>query len=451
MIYQELIKKINITSNVDLYVLESREKNFKYNLIFLSSLIDEFMLIELQRSIRLANSKNEVITKLDNIKISKNSSIDESILLLYEGQAILYLENEKEFILVDVRKIPARSISEPEVEKAIRGSKDGFNESIINNISLLRTRIKSSKLIIEAQRVGEYTKTSVCICYLEDKVNKDKLIALKSYIETISIESLVMTDRALESKLFNQSKTIFPLVRYTERPDVSAIYLLQGHIVMLVDTSSSAIITPVSLFDHMKNVEEYRQSTLIGNVTKIIRYIGIVLSVFFIPLCYLLAVNTEISNVFNGALTNESSIPLWGQFLLGGFIIELFRIAIVHTPNTLSSALSIVIGIILGEVSMSLGLFMKDVLLILSVGTIASFSIPSYELSLTNRILSFAFLIISIIFGSEGFLIGLICLFIHLISLKTLGYPYLYPLIPLDYSLLEKKTVISSSKRMKKV
>ena len=451
MIYQELLKRLKVDKNVDLYVRESEEKNFKYSLIFLSSLIDEFMVIELQRSIRLASSKEEVITKLDNIKITTNDSLEETILLLYEGQVVLYLENEKGFILIDVRKIPSRSVQEPEVEKAIRGSKDGFTEAIINNISLLRTRIKSDKLIVEALRIGKYSKTSVCLCYVDDKVNEYKLNALKDKISSLELDSLIMTDRALEEKIFSQNKTIFPLVRYTERPDVSSIYLLKGHIVIMVDTSSSVIITPISLFDHMKNVEEYRQSSINGNVTKLFRFIGVFMSIFFIPVCYLLAINTDISNVFNSTLENTSSLPLWSQFLIGGFVIELFRIAIVHTPNTLSSALSIVVGIILGEVSMSLGIFLKDVLLVLSVGTIASFSIPSYELSLTNRMLSFGLLIVGILFGNIGFLLAIIVLFIHMVSIKIIGYPYLYPLIPLDLEELKTRIIRDSSKNNKKV
>lgn len=448
MIYKELVNKLEVDKNIDLYIRESKENNYFYSLIFLSSLIDEFMVIELQRSIRLAKTKNDVINKLDNIKIVESNSIDEVILLLYEGQVVLYVEDYDNFVLIDVRKIPSRGVEEPEVEKAIRGSKDGFTESIINNISLLRSRIKSDKLIIEGLRVGEYSKTSVCIAYLNDKVDTSKLVKLKNKIETLKLESLIMTDRALEEKLFEQNKSSFPLVRYTERPDVTALYLLKGHIVIMVDTSSSIIITPISIFDHMKSVEEYRQNAFVANAIKMIRYIGIILSTFFIPVCYLLSVNTEIINVFSSNLENTSTLPLWSQFLLGVFVIELFRIAIVHTPNTLSSALSIVIGVILGEVSISLGLFVKDVLLILSVGTIFSFSIPSYELSLTSRLMSIILLIMSITFGNAGFLILFIAIFLHLVNMKILGHPYLYPLIPLDIDILKNK-IIKTDKKIK--
>ncbi|MBE6142694.1 MAG: spore germination protein [Erysipelotrichaceae bacterium] len=451
MIYFELIKKINVKDNVDLYIREVKEDKFSYKLIFFSSLVDEYMVMGLQRSLRLSESINDIYSKLDNIKISTSSNLDEVILLLHEGQVVLYVNNAEYFILVDLRKVPSRGISEPEVEKSLRGSKDGFNESLIVNISLLRTRIKSDDLIIEALRVGSYSKTSICICYISSKVDTIKLKLLKRKLKEINVESLIMSDRSLEEKLFNQNKTIFPLVRYSERPDVSSLYLMEGHIVLLVDTSSNAIIVPISIFDHMKNVEEYRQNYILGNLTKMLRYLGILLSLFFLPISYLLATTSSLNNLYNLNIENTSSLPLWSQISIGLFVIELFRIAIIHTPNTLMSALSIVIGIILGEVSMSLGIFVKDVLIILSIFTISSFSIPSYELSLSNRVISICLFIVSVLFGKVGFLIGIIILFIHLVSIKVMGYPYLYPFIPLDIKKLKIKFFRKDVKKNKKV
>ena len=129
MMFDELISKLNFT-NIDLYLREVNEDNFSYKLIFYSSLIDEEMLMELQRSIRLSKDKSEVISKLDNTKIKVIDDVEETINLLHEGQVILYIVKEQRFILIDIRKTPTRSIEESEVEKSIRGSKDGFNESI---------------------------------------------------------------------------------------------------------------------------------------------------------------------------------------------------------------------------------------------------------------------------------------------------------------------------------
>ena len=343
MMFENLKNNLDFSRNIDLYIREVKEEKFEYKLIFYSSLIDEMLLNELQRSIRFSNNKEDIFSHLDNIKVSKKTNIEEVIILLHEGQVILYIDGLSYFILVDLKKVPIRGINEPDVEKAIRGSKDGFNESIINNISLIRSRIKSNRLKIEGKRIGEYTKTSIGIFYIEDKVDASKLKILKKKLDNLDIESLIMSDRALEEKLFNQNKTIFPLVRYTERPDVACIYLMEGHIILMVDTSPSCIIVPISLFDHFKNVEEYRQNYLVGNFTKLLRFVGIFLSIYFLPVSYLLST----SNIESLHIINTSTLPLFIQFIIGVFIIELFRIAIIHTPNSFSSALSIVIGIIL--------------------------------------------------------------------------------------------------------
>ena len=257
-----------------------------------------------------------------------------------------------------------------------------------------------------------------------------------------------MGDKSLEELLIKKHwYHPLPSTQSTGRPDVACSYLMEGHIILMVDTSPSCIIVPISLFDHFKNVEEYRQNYLVGNFTKLLRFVGIFLSIYFLPVSYLLST----SNIESLRIINTSTLPLFIQFIIGVFIIELFRIAIIHTPNSFSSALSIVIGIILGEVSMSLGIFMKDVLIVLSIYTISNFSIPSYELSLCNKILTLLYFMISIIFGFIGFLIINIVTFIHLISLKVLDYPYLYPLIPLNTSKLKNKLMRKNSKKNKKL
>ena len=433
MIYQELIKLLDF-DNIDLYLREVKEHNFSYKLIFYSSLIDEFMLMELQRSIRMSENKEQVISKLDNIKIKLVKEVNEAINLLHEGQTILFLNDENYFILVDIRKTPLRSVSESEVEKSIRGPKDGFNESLITNISLIRARIKSNDLKVEGYKVGR--EQSLCLFYMDNLVDKNKLNIIKNKLNSIKKEEYITSEKELEELLFSQNKTIFPLVRFTERPDVTSIYLSRGYFVLMLENNSSVLILPVSLFDHLKNVEEYSQNFIIGNFTKLIRLLGFILSLYFLPLSYIFSTSSYFTSL---NIENTSSIPLSFQFLIGVFVIELFRNAIIHTPNSLSLALSIVVGFILGEVSMSLGIFMKDVLIVLSVFTISSFSVPSYELSLSCRVLSIILLIISILFSLPGFIISFLVLFVHLTRLKVLSYPYLYPLVPLNFKELKNK------------
>ena len=165
--FDELISKLNFT-NIDLYLREVNEDNFSYKLIFYSSLIDEEMLMELQRSIRLSKEKSEVISKLDNTKIKVIDDVEETINLLHEGQVILYIVKEQSFILIDIRKTPTRSIEESEVEKSIRGSKDGFNEFSVKEIadSVSKTEFKKYLYVLVAIVIASVAVSAFFMRYM---------------------------------------------------------------------------------------------------------------------------------------------------------------------------------------------------------------------------------------------------------------------------------------------
>lgn len=170
--------------------------------------------------------------------------------LALSGVAILLIKGKDYALAIESRSYHGRSLTEPDSEKTIRGSKDGFNESINDNISLIRRRIRSSDFKIELYSIGKKSKTDVAMVYLNNVADEKIIREIKSKLKRIDVESLVMTDRALEEELFGQKFNPFPLARYTQRPDIASINLLKGKIILIVDTSPSVIIVPISLFDH---------------------------------------------------------------------------------------------------------------------------------------------------------------------------------------------------------
>lgn len=427
MNYQYEIEKIlEGNRNADLFHRTIYLKDNKIDIFFFVSIIDEN---ELNRIIQfLSLFKGNLIINDKSIKIKEEKGIEEIVNGILDGCA-LFLYKSKPY-LIDLKKYAIRSVSEPNIEKTIRGARDGFTEAIINNLSLIRMRIKSKHLRVESVFVGKETRTQVNLVYLNNSVNKEILSYLRERIFSLNLDSLIMSDRALEENVFKQKYTLYPLVRYTERPDVACIHIMNGKIVIIVDGSPSTIITPVSLFDHLKHVEEFRQNPIVGVFTKIIRFIASLLSVFLIPTMYLMETNKYEINMFSFYLENESFFPLSIQYMLCSLIVELFRIAIIHTPNTLVTALSIVIGIIFGELSISTGLFMPEVLLIVALSTTCAFSIPSYELSMSNKLMMLILLIIASLFKITGYMIALIVVFVHLVSIDVLGVPLFSPVIP---------------------
>ena len=427
---EKLAKLLNLESSFDV-IRREVGKEVKVILYFLSSLADSERVNELNVSLMLSNSDEYLSEQLSSGSIEEQKDVYKAFLAISSGMSVILCDNK--IYVVETRSYPSRGIDEPDTEKTIRGSKDGFNENIIINVGLIRRRIRSEYFKCEIFKVGDNSHTDIVVAYLDNKVNKKSLQKIIEKIKDTKIDGLVMSDRALEEKMFKQSFNPFPLVRYSERPDIVAAHLLKGHIAIIVDTSSSVIITPTTLFEHTKHVEEYRQVPSVGTFIRLLRYFAILISVFLVPL-WMLTLNNDTftSNIFV-KLSNESPIPVLVQIIIVELVIELLRIATIHTPNHLSSAMGLIATLILGQMAVEIGLFQSEVLLYSAISSIGGFATPSYELSLANKMVKLSLILLVGLFGASGFLIGFTLLIVLLGAIKTYGMPYLYPLIPFDY------------------
>lgn len=375
---------------------------------------------------------NKIIFNKD---IKEESDLNNLCNSLYFGNTILFLNN-KSYIL-ETREYPTRSISEPSTEKSIRGGKDGFNESIITNVGLIRRRVKKDDLRFYLVSVGKDSKCDVCLCYLENRVNKRHLKQIKNKLNQLKVDHLVMSDRALEENLFKQKYIYYPLVKYTERADLASIHILKGFICIIVDTSASVILTPTTFFEQMKHVEEYRQIPLVGTLLRLVRYVAIFLSLFLIPFWYFIISKNDVS----------LTVPVFYQLLIAEIMIEILRIATIHTPSELSSAIGIVAAILLGQMAIDLNIFTSEILLVVSISTIGSFATPSYELSLSNKLTSIIILILVFLFNEIGLIVGFFAFFLYLASISVLDTPYLYPLIPFDLEMFKNLFIRKSNNK----
>ncbi len=425
--------QIDLKKNFDILKREYQSPFLHITMYYLTSLLDLFQFNFLLEELKNASSYVDIMNKAGFPSVSEIKKEEDAVFFLYSGAVILFFEEEDIVLNCDIRSYPSRGISEPDAEKAVRGSRDGFTENIIVNVALMRRRIKDKDLCMEHFILSEKSRMSVVLCYMKKKIDLQVIFEIKKKFQSMELHSLIMSDRALEEKMFSQGKMIFPLVRYTERPDVAAIHVLNGKVAIFVDTSSSCILTPVTLFDHVKHVEEYRETPVIGSFTRFLRSIAIFLSIFLVPVFLCLLTDKDIQNGFlYFDFTSENSYPIFLQALIASVLMEIFRIASIHTPNALSSGISLVAAIILGQISMDLGLFLPEILLFVAISSICSFATPSYELSLGNKFLSFLFLLLSGIFGFEGLLFGVIVFFCYLVSIKVFSVPYLYPICPFD-------------------
>lgn len=367
-------------------------------------------------------------------QVTPVKTMDEAADQILSGLIAIFIDGEQFAFIVDVRNYPGRSPEEPDTEKVIRGSRDGFTENIIENTALTRRRLRDERIRNEMLKVGERSKTDVCITYLQDIADDDLITLVKEKMDAIDIDGITMAEKTIEEFIIGQNWNVFPLVRYTERPDVAASHLLEGHIIIFVDTSPSAIILPTTFFHHLQHAEEYRQAPSIGTFIRFIRFLAVFASMYLLPVWLLFALDPSLlpkELSFIGP-NEQGNIPVMIQIILAYIGIEFLRMAAIHTPTPLSTAMGLIAAVLIGQIAIDVGLFSPEVILYVSVSAIGAYVTPSYELSVANKIMNLFLVLLVGLFELPGFVIGILVNVLFLANIKSLRTPYLWPLLPFN-------------------
>ena len=393
-------------------------------------------LAKIEREDLYPNPIQKLMTqKIPYMEMESSSSMPFLIDEMLSGQMLLLLEGEKEAILIDTRTYPIRNPEEPDTERLTRGARDGFVETMMFNIALTRRRVRDPGLRVEGFRLGKRSKTDVALMYVQDITNPQLVERIRKRLQKIKIDGLPMAEKSLEDFITEARWSIFPLVRYTERPDVAAQHLFEGHILLFVDTSPSVMILPVTYFHHLQHPEEYRQNVFTGIYVRWIRFLAVFMSIYLAPLYLLFSLQPELLPEklrFIGP-KEAGTIPILVQFILVHFGIDLIRIAGIHTPTPLATALSLIAALLIGQIAIDVGLFTAEVLLYGGLVAVGMFATPSFELSQANRLVHLLMLLLTGFFKLPGFIAGLVIVLIRLATNKSFGVPYLWPFIPPNF------------------
>jgi stage V sporulation protein AF len=287
---------------------------------------------------------------------------------------------------------------------------------------------------MEYMQVGRRSQTDVVVSYIEDIADPEMVKKVKDSISKIDTDGLPMGEKTIEEFISGQHWNPFPTVRYTERPDTAATHLYEGHVCIIVDGSPSVLITPTTFWHHLQHAEEYRNKPLVGAYLRMVRFMAVWASLFLLPLWYLFAVKPELlpeKMAFIGP-NDPGQIPLFLQFFLIEIGIDVLRMAAIHTPTSLATALGLVAALMIGQVAVEVGLLTNEVILYLAIAAIGTFATPSYEMSLANRLVRIFLLVLTAAFQLYGFLIGFVLFIILLARMKSFGVPYLWPFIPFN-------------------
>ncbi|OLO42666.1 spore germination protein [Alkalihalophilus pseudofirmus] len=434
--------RIGIGTSFDVGIRKFNILGKQIQVYFVNGLSDTQYIIEIFKELSKLDVRNEKTTNVKQAienhlmhqQVEMVKTIDDAITQMLSGLIFILLEGEDEAFVIDVRSYPGRGPDEPDTERVVRGARDGYTENIIQNTALTRRRIRDERLRNEIMQVGVRSKTDICISYIEDVADPDLVKIIKKELESIEIDGLTMADKVVEEYIVKQGSNPFPLVRYTERPDVAATHLFEGHVLIMVDTSPSVIITPTTLFHHVQHAEEYRQAPAVGTFLRWVRFAGMVLAMFILPLWLLLVMQPNLlPEMLDFIGPNETTnVPIFVQMVLAELGIELLRMAAIHTPSPLATALGLVAALLIGEIAINVGLFVPEVILYVALGAIGTFATPSYELGIAMKIARLVLLFVVAAFKLPGFVIGTTLFILFLTSIKSLNKPYLWPLMPFN-------------------
>ena len=355
---------------------------------------------------------------------------DQVLKNLFSGVTCLFLDGYEGAIAIDCRTYPARSVEEPDKDKSLRGSRDGFVETVVSNTAMIRRRIRSEHLVMEMQEVGDSSRTDIAICYMKDRVNKEILCDLRQKVLSIRTDDLRMNQQSLAECLMKRKwYNPFPKFKFTERPDTAAACLFEGKVVLLVDNSPSAMILPTSILDVIEEANDYYFPTLTRVYLKSARGLISFLTIFLTPVFLLLMQNLNwLPKMFAFvAVKDMINIPLIFQLLILEIAIDGLRLAALNTPSMLSTPLSVIAGLVMGEFSVKSGWFNSEVMLYMAFVAVANYTQQNFELGYALKFMRLQLLILTALFNWIGFLIGCIVVVCSICFNKTLsGWSYLH-------------------------
>lgn len=366
---------------------------------------------------------------------------DDVITQLLAGKSVFLIDGFTGALVLDLRDYPARNTQEPEKERVMRGSRDGFVETVIWNTALIRRRIRDPKLIVEMLNVGTRSRTDIALIYIEDLVDDEELKIVRKKINGIKVDSLTMNMESLAECLIRRRwYNPFPKVRFTERPDAAAASILEGNIIVLVDNAPAAMMLPTSILDFIQEPNDFYFPPLVGTYIRWVRNLVFLVTLVLSPLWLLAVENLDRLPPALGFLgiSEPAAVPLIIQLLLLEAAIDVLRLASVNTPNMLGNSLSIIGALLLGDFAVKSGWLVPDTILYMSFIAIASFTQPSIELGYAFKFIRILLLLLTYFFNLWGFIGGLILAVVMIASNKTVtGKGYLYPLIPFNFKALK--------------
>ncbi|MGY0374296.1 spore germination protein [Clostridium sp. JNZ J1-5] len=437
---EEIIKKVGRESEVIVKnIILGKGENVEAWIIYVKgqakeSMIDESILkplmLQINSELVLTEDLPEYLCKKyitsSNSKVSEN--IDEVVGSVKSGYTAIIVDDINTCILINTIGGNYRSISDPLNEYSVKGTRESFVENLDTNVSIMGRRIKDTSFTVEKMVVGRRSGTNVALIYIKDIVNEDALNSIRQRIQAVDVD-FTTSNGILEQYIEKNTYSVFPELFTTERPDVVEANLMEGKIAILQDGTPNCLTAPAVFIEFFQGPEDYYQKTLVANLTRILRYIALILIITF-PSIYLTLIKFNVELIplkFIVPITQSRvniALPPFFEILSMEIIVELLREGGLRLPSKIAQTISIVGGIIIGDTAIQAKIVSPPTLLIVGITVVSTFLIPNYDMSLAIRFLRFPMLILANFLGIFGISVGWFLIITHLYNMDSFGVPY---------------------------
>ncbi len=351
-----------------------------------------------------------------------------------QGQSALFIDGDAHAIVMDTRGFEKRSVGEPTNERVVRGPHEGFNESIRTNITLIRRIVRTRDLVSEFRPVGADNNIQLAILYREGVVNPALLGEVKRRLAKVSTR-FVFGEGMLEQLTEHSPLSLTTQVLNTERPDRVAGMLMNGYVAIIVDGAPYATVVPMTLPTLLSTSEDMYMRKPVGTVIRLVRFIGLILSVFLPGVYIALAMYHHGLISYDLLRTillarDQVALPMYMEMLFLILMFQLVREAGLRLPSSVGQSIGIVGGLILGQAVVTASIVSTVMLIVVAMAELGGFAIPDYSTQLSALFAQIMLIAAGVLFGLLGVTAGTVILIAYLCNLKSYGVPFMAPFAP---------------------
>lgn len=360
-------------------------------------------------------------------EIKESADLNDLVTSAISGDTVLLVERYKKALIISSKGWQARAVDEPLAERVVRGPREGFVESLVTNLSLIRRKIKNPDLKFQFKECGSTTKTKICVCYIEGLVSEKVLEELLQRLNRIEIDG-ILDSGTIQELIKDSPRSLLETVASTERPDNVAGKLLEGRIAVVVDGSPFVLTLPVLFMEYFHADEDYYNDSLFSSVSRIFRMIGTWVAIL-LPAIYVSLITFHQEMIPTPLLLSITAarqgtpFPTIVEAVIMGFLFEILRETGTRMPAPIGQTVVIVGALILGNAAID-SRFIGAPMVIVS-GLTGITALLTVKFKAFPIILRLVFLFLAFIMGFYGIIFGLIALVIYLMDMRSYGIPYL--------------------------